>query len=142
MCYAVYLSTDLDLKTSAWDKDNRDVYVEEVGAGPDADVKKHFTGKNAYYVGSSLGCGCGFKAPEPPFFTVDEAREYEESRENVRKFCALLDDVLSRSPKCEVFLCWDGDHGLPLERREEVPAVFFREGGWVEDRPVLYVVKR
>lgn len=143
MCYSVFLGTDLELTTSEWNKDHRDVYVEKITLDcRESGVTRQFTRKNAYYIGSSLGCGCGFTSKEPPFYSVDETREFQESQADVRKFCALLDDILGRSPECEVFLCWDGDHEQPLQSKEDVTPEYFKYGGWVKDQPTLYVVKK
>ncbi len=60
MCLAVYIGTDEELPLSAWVEDQTLVCFSALNE-KDFPVRKHFSSKNVYYVGSDEGCGCGFR---------------------------------------------------------------------------------
>lgn len=142
MCYVVYLGTDIKLETSAFDEKNPAFYVAELQDSGETAVKQHFTQPNIYYIGSDEGCGCGFSIYEDPDLVndVEEIELMKVRRTNVKKFCDLVDYILTKSNQCEVFLCWDGDQAVNPDTTQTVTPDVFRNGDWVEDEPTMYKV--
>jgi hypothetical protein len=59
MCFTLYAGTTNLLPLRAWDKDARGLSVNAVGER-DANIVKHFNGREVQYIGSTSGCGCDF----------------------------------------------------------------------------------
>lgn len=144
MCYVVYLGTDQSLKTFKWEKEKPAFYVEEVVEKDRVLIKQYFSKSNIYYIGSHEGCGCGFAYDDEDLDVndADDLADNESRKESVRRFNSLLEMILQKSNQIEIFLCWDGDQGLELEKTDVVKKEHFNNGDWVKDQPTFYKVYR
>jgi len=61
MCWALYLASEKPLPQIPWDKDARAFNTQEL-SDSDLGVRKQFSLPYVMYMGSHLGCGCGFMA--------------------------------------------------------------------------------
>lgn len=138
MCYAVYMGVDIELTASKFDEKSPGFYIEFIeGKNKENDVRKQFTKRFIYYLGSHEGCGCGFSYDEDS----DEKERIEASKKDVLQFNKLLQDVLQKSAECEIFLCWEGNQGKAPIKSEVVGVEIFSKGDWVQEEPTFYKLR-
>jgi hypothetical protein len=113
MCLMVYIGSNQPLDLVPWDASAPGFHVRELGE-QDGEVRSQFHFPNVCYVGSHEGCGCGFQLGEYPEFKDDGA---PAKRDTLRRFASYLTSQIKRGRKLEIFACWDGDQGVPPERR-------------------------
>lgn len=111
MCLSVHIASDRALPLSTWNPDARAFYLETVPV--DAPMRDRFSLPNVYFVGSHLGCGCGFTRYE-------NDDECDKTQANYSALAGVIRDVLSQTSSVEVFTCWEGDHGREPEFLESV----------------------
>lgn len=150
MCFVLYLAVDCRPASSRWDAQDRRVYVDDLTPGTET-VKSHFTLPGVVYVGSSLGCGCGFRSVsfqngEWPEEFLTEAGDLEPPDDHVsnhRELFDLVTSLLDRGSRfVELYGCWSGDEQERTERREEIPASSLQDDKfWFRER-VLYRIER
>ncbi len=113
MCLAVYMASPLPLPLIAWD-DHPAFYVEEV---PHDDlVRAHFSHPNVYYLGAHEGCGCGFAHGLLPLKTEDDRKNDDAGRASVAALKSYVGAAASSAP-AELYACWEGEQGLPVQAR-------------------------
>ncbi len=139
MCYAVYLGTEIELKTSKWDENKPAFYIEEINTQEDSSVLQHFSKPKVYYLGSHEGCGCGFAYDEQ---NDDKDDDLALRILSVKHFINLLEYILNQSDKVEIFLCWEGEQGTMPRKSLPKNIEYFKNGNWVEDKPTFYNVIR
>jgi hypothetical protein len=111
MCLSVHIASNAPLPVSTWDRDARAFYLEAVPV--DAPVRDRFSLPNVYFVGSHLGCGCGFTRYEN-----DDERD--KTQANYAALAGVIRDVLSSTSSIEIFTSWEGDHANEPELLESV----------------------
>ncbi len=119
MCWALYLASDLKMPRIPWDERARRLALLPLDASDDV-VSGKFSLPNIAYVCSHDGCGCGF---------MDES---ESSGEGLRlrlsalsELHELLVSMLSSGAIIEMFLCWEGDQGSPIDAEIKLTAGSF-----------------
>lgn len=108
MCIISYLAADRPLPTIPWNPGAPEFHVispKEVVTIPNAPFAKRFR----YWVGSHLGCACGFEFGEKILRDPEAARERERRIESVRR---LHEYIVRALDACEVQL-WLLDAGVP-----------------------------
>ena len=126
MCFTLYAGTTNLLPLRAWDKDARGLSVNAVGER-DANIVKHFNGREVQYIGSTSGCGCDF-----PHVTltrgewvgyldvvVDDPEWEASERVNREALVALWRE--SGEKTVDLYGIWDGEFEKPVNVREEIP---------------------
>lgn len=118
-----YLGTDSPAPlVPAWDEKAPAFHVVALDSDrtPEqvAAVRQKLARRHVVYIGSSQGCGCGFRQfDEVQFEVLTEEKQVAE-----RDHRALFDylDALppSESP-LQIFGCWSGDEVQPVEYRRE-----------------------
>jgi len=121
MCIVVYLSTDHKLIES----DEMIIKVERVAPDHDDLSTPPFRFDHVYYVGSHLGCGCGFLSFDASFEELSstpelieialeslEPDERKQSQQSNRELFKLIDDCLSKSDEGELWVTWSGGGSL------------------------------
>lgn len=137
MCMVVYVASDRLLPIIPWDDEAPAFHVVEL-TGRDEPVRRQFTKRRVYYVGSHTMCGCEFRYGRPPL--LDEAEE-KAGRESVRRLGVYLARAVRVGP-IELFSCWEGDQGAePVGRRLVTPAHFGGKGFEFVERELLVVEK-
>ncbi len=138
MCMVVYIAADKPLPTIAWDPDNRQLNVMQLKGEREENVRSHFSKPHVYYVGSHLGCGCGFSYGQHPDFEKEE--EAGEARTCVADLSAYLKSAIAAAGPVELYACWSGDEGDSVQaRREATYADIGGEAFWLEERVMLVV---
>lgn len=111
MCLAVYVAGSEVLPLVAWDRHAPAFYVEEVRAR-DRVVCRQFTLPHVYYVGSHMGCACGF------FRGGEVGEELDQAQEDYRRLAEYLREAQKQGADLELFTCWEGDQGRSPGYRE------------------------
>ncbi len=144
MCYAVYIGTDTPQPTSEWEKDNRNIYIKDL-IERDFPVRTNFSKPFIYYVGSNLGCGCGF-FPNGPLYPDDgeDMQRFEKAKRSLKALVAFIEENLATAETVEVFVTWEGRQSEPPTRRRTLspnelcanPEPFGEEGQLMVNVPI------
>jgi hypothetical protein len=115
MCWAMYLFTDNHIEEKEWNNGNRQMFIKNFKLkkemGKDSGVLKWGDhNMNIYYIGSSQGCGCGWKLPYNYSIGIndeDEKDEIEETAKDRNDLYKLLksDNYINSY----IIICWEGD---------------------------------
>jgi len=132
MCLMIYLASDKELPVISWDKNNSGFNIRK--ADETNVVKKYFSKKNLYHVGSYLGCGCGFIYGE----NLDDEDEEVLRRKSFEDFITYLKENID-DDGFEIYTSWAGDEWKEKEFEREIkleeyviPKSFsFREGEFI-----------
>jgi hypothetical protein len=111
MCLSVHVATAAPLPVGVWNPNVRAFYLEV--APENAAVRDRFSLPFVYFVGTHLGCGCGFSRYEN-----DDERE--KTQANYTALAGVIRDALSSTSSVEVFTSWEGDDVIEPEFLESV----------------------
>lgn len=146
MCFVLYLGAECRPPLSHWEAQDRRVYVEVLTPETET-VNSRFTQPEVVYVGSSLGCGCGFRSVSfqdgewPEQFLVDsgDREPPDDHPSNHRELFDLVMGLLDRGVRIvELYGCWSGDEQEQTEQLEEIPpSKLLDDKFWFRER-VLY----
>ncbi len=146
MCFELYLGAECRPPLSQWKTQDRRVYVESLTPETET-VKSHFTQPEVVYVGSSLGCGCGFRSvsfqdgewPEQFLFDSGDREPPDDHTSNHRELFELVTQLLDHETKVvELYGCWSDDVQEQTEQLEEIPpSKLLEDKFWFRER-VLY----
>jgi hypothetical protein len=147
MCFMLHIATHCELSRRAWNKDDRHVWLGDIGEHADA-VRAHFFLPNIAYVGSDLNCGCGFRSlsfqngewPEE-YLVAEGKKDTEGTEKNHRELHGILTDVLRHSAMVELYGCWAGDYREKTERELEIGVDDILSDRFFFKERVLYRVK-
>lgn len=101
---------------TAFDDSNSRVPVTEVTDAESA-IRQHFDRAAVQCIGSSLGCGCGFRnvcAPGDRHFADEDNDNEHEHEQNHRQLVNVLSTVLGDRDAVELLGCWGGDESNPI----------------------------
>ena len=117
MCLAMYLFTNQVIPGSTWDQEKPDMYIQKAVGESDSGVLTWQSGeKNVYYIGSSTGCGCGWK---PIYEEYDEPEEKAQKIADRKVLYQLLKSMDLKNSWLVV--CWEGDQGANMLDSEHLP---------------------
>lgn len=146
MCFVLYLGAECRPPLSQWETQDRRAYVESLTPETET-VKSHFTKPEVVYVGSSLGCGCGFRSvslqngewPEEFLFESGDGIPPDDHVKNHRELFDLVMGLFDRGVRIvELYGCWSADEQEQTEHRAEIPATrLLDDKFWFRER-VLY----
>lgn len=115
MCLAMYLFTDKNLKQIEWIKTNPAFFIKEFS---EAKEPKTFKWNrdcfNVYYLGSTNGCGCGWK---PINFYEEEIERLQKINDRKNLVSELQKINLNNS---WLVVCWEGDQGCELLSEQRI----------------------
>jgi hypothetical protein len=149
MCFILHLASRRRVPRVAWDEKDRRLNIGEIHGDPEA-VRAHFTLPEVAYVGSSLGCGCGFRSvsfqggdwPEEGLIALGEAEPPEDHLRDHQELHDLVVSLLDEGGRVELYGCWDGDEREAAAHAVEIPATRLLEGDfWFRER-ALYGIRR
>jgi hypothetical protein len=112
MCWAVYLASDKQLPQIPWNKSARAFNTQELSE-TDLPVKEKFSYPFVIYIGSHLGCGCGFMAADE-----DDPVEQTNHKQTVEALSKYLEDMLKGEANLEIYLCWEDEQAQPAIARK------------------------
>jgi len=108
MCLAVYIASDVELRSAPWSEASPSFYLEPV---PETDaVRKRFALGNVYYAGSHEGCGCGFFKRDH-----EQDEDFNLRLENYARLGRCVREALAEGARCQIFACWEGEQSLAQE---------------------------
>jgi hypothetical protein len=114
MCYAFYLAASVPLPERPATIPVSPLTVLALEADDDA-VRRQFSKAHIYKLGAHTGCSCGFAFTAE--FDLDSAAA---PRESIRDLRSYLASALTTAGTLELFVCWEGDQGGPIEEREDL----------------------
>jgi hypothetical protein len=124
MCWAMYLFTDDEVQEIERDNNNQKLYIknikkEKMNGGEANLLKWDENNKNIYYIGSSQGCGCGWKGIQEYHLNN---MGYEEQTEICNKIKDRI-DLYNLLKLCDlnnsyIIICWEGDQGEEVEEEK------------------------
>jgi hypothetical protein len=109
MCLFVYLVTDSALPEIPWDKRRPAFNVQRLKRKEK--FLRNLSGANAYVLGSSEGCGCGFMSSE--LDDPEERAPAAASRQALREY---VEGIPQSEGHVVLLAAWDGDEGNPAVR--------------------------
>lgn len=134
MCFVLYLGSNRERPVSAWVETARRFYVK--AGDEDAErARGHLEKQRVYYLGSSSGCGCGFRREPDWVFAEEDPTQREEVERDQRDLVGYLRACLEDEEELELLGCWSGDEEAPPKKQraltlEELasPEFYFEEG--------------
>jgi hypothetical protein len=148
LCFVLHISTDVPLTRTAFDENDRHVWVGDVDEYSEP-VRAHFSLKEVAYVGSDVYCGCGFRSISPGEGERLENRlveagqvDVEGTGRNHRELHALLKSLLRDSDRVELYGCWDGEYNEQTEQEQELEIDAILSERFFFHERVLYRIKR
>ena len=115
MCMALYLFTNNAVSEIEYDQACPGMHIQPaVREWESAVWEWGFPQKNIYYIGSYMGCGCGWGLPPLGENGVEESdiEAVRRDRESLVRLLCGGDFAGSR-----LVLCWEGDQGTVLGRQ-------------------------
>ncbi len=142
MCFLLYMSTDADIPTIAWDEHKRKLNTAEL-TEYEKGITRHFTKTNIKYIGSDQGCGCGFRYVRLegagggwPSECMIGSKYYTGQPEQPmhQQLHDFLKKYLDAGYDVELYGCWDGEFSEASEGHKNIciadildKRFFFRE---------------
>lgn len=135
MCLLVYLVTDSDLPEIPWDKRRPAFNVHRLKRKEK--FLRNLPGTNAYMLGSSEGCGCGFISSE-----LDHPEEHAPVQASNQALCEYVEGLIGTEGQLVLFAAWDGDQDKPAVH-DSVTSLDLLEYPWdqIFDGPRLLEVR-
>ena len=142
MCFVLYLGSPVPLPLIPWSEAARGLNTNAI-SDYEHGVEQHFTAPHICYVGSDLGCGCGFRnaSYQNGRWPNEEWRDDDDTGHLTTQpnHEALVKFILGHLPTkavVELYGAWDGDfetallsdEGIGIERLLD-PDFYFRERG-------------
>ena len=135
MCIMVYIAADRDLPIIGWDEDRPRFHVVPLPASLEA-VRRQFSQKHVYFVGTHEGCGCAFGYGDGPMWASDEATQHD-LLDRLRTYL----EYVTTEGEVVLYTCWSGDEAEPARHLSRVgPHYFGGEGFALNERELLIVM--
>jgi hypothetical protein len=110
-----YLGTDSEAPLfPVWDKAAPAFYVASVGDNELERVRNKLPHRNLRYLGSHNGCGCGFRSYRDGILISEKADATDTNGDHFA-LTQYLRELPSSSRQSQIFGCWSGDEGEPVE---------------------------
>lgn len=114
---AYYLGTDGEAPHAPWSESRPAFYVSDVDEDVIVRVRQKLPHMNLVYLGSHQGCGCGFRRANN--YKEDETDD-SPTGEDHRALAAYLAALQPSAQAPQIFGCWSGDEGEPVDHRREI----------------------
>lgn len=121
MCLGVYLASDSELATIPFREWKPAFNVAELEAHAEA-VRGVFRRRFVYSLGAHTSCGCGFQPDDE-----SAPEDFEASRLALTEYLA---HARAKGP-VDVYVCWNGDAGVPSQLLELTPRQMQDEHHWL-----------
>lgn len=137
MCVMVYIAAPAPLRAVPFLEEHPGFHLTEVPPGHEA-IRARFTYPNVGFAGAHEGCGCGFQLGKYPDY--ESAEDLAEKRTALHAFADYLDEQLPSVGSIEVFTCWDGEQGEPIESRRKVEPEVLRDNEFFFEEKELLIL--
>jgi len=148
MCIILHIASTHKIARVPWDEKDRHLCVEDLH-GSIEHLRSHFTLPNIAYVGSSLGCGCGFRYVTlqnggwPEEWMIENG-EYEPPEFHIRDHQELHDLIVSlpgEGRTVELYCCWDGEESETTAHDENIlPSRLLDGSFWFRERALYRII--
>lgn len=115
MCYAVYIGTNKLLKLGQFVPEQTDIYFEDPTVEELIELRKKFTKRNIYYVGSDTNCSCGLNFVSEFY----NRPEWANNKKSPLKFIDFLREA-TLDEDIEYYCCYIGDCASKIEYNQEI----------------------
>lgn len=133
MCFLLYLASSKVRPAIAWDE-KQPGFLVKIDDPEVEKVRSHFSRPHIHYLGSSDGCGCAFRRDPDWVFAGEEEARKQLIQESQLRLYRYLSECLQDEEAVELYGCWAGDEGLPIENDRVIgveelidPGFYFRE---------------
>lgn len=149
MCFILHIASSARVARRDWDENNRHLCVKDVH-GVEADIRAHFSLPEIAYIGSSLGCGCGFRSvsfqggdwPEEWMIEQGECDPPDDHIQDHDELYDLVSSLLSEGHSVELYGCWDGDERCETSHQQTIPAHrLLDEKFWFRERGLYRIIQ-
>ncbi len=119
MCMMYHLGTEQHVPLIPWDETEPKFCSEPIAEDSSA-VLQQFSLPNVIYIGSSEGCGCGFRYTSWEgngwIDVIDDENDSQTDHEALVQFI----QENNAGSFVELYACWDGDYNNKAESVEEI----------------------
>jgi hypothetical protein len=149
MCFILHMASTARVPRRAWDGNDRRLCVEEIH-GVEEDVRAHFSLPEIASIGSSLGCGCGFRSvsfhqgdwPEEWMIQQGECEPPDDHLRDHKELHDLVSSLLSEGHPVELYGCWDGEERDPTMHTETLGSDHLLDiGFWFRHRGLYRITE-
>jgi hypothetical protein len=147
MCFVLYIGANVILPEVPVNENNLGIHTECLNEN-DAAVASHFSTRNVIYLGSTQGCGCGFRHAllesngnewMPVVYEKDE--DMADDQINMLGLHNYLRHFIDNGEKVELYGIWDGDYNeKPLSKQELLLADLLKTTFYLKERG-FYIIK-
>lgn len=124
MCMAVYIGSEVPLRTWQRDLVNPGFHVTEVSSNDEA-VKRHFSKPHVYYAGAFEGCGCGFQERPEEEINRDRLAAADACRADIERY---VREALTLQRSVEIYACSSGNEAAPPATTRAIDTPSFPDG--------------
>ncbi len=141
MCMIYFVGTDKDIPLIEFDLANPAFNVAELSEKQQI-IREQFSKPYVHYVGSSHGCGCGFRA-QPSCWFDSNSEDFIASVEDHNALADYLEQLVeSDEEEIELYGCWSGDEGETIESREKCAIADIRRDDFeFQEREFLIITR-
>jgi hypothetical protein len=122
MCLALYLSCNYPIPHILYDDKNPSLHTQDI-TDEENRLKDLLSFPNIKYIGSDLGCSCGFRHAllnGDEWLDAVEEGAIQIDNTNHDQLVELIMKTSKPGTIIELLACWEGDHGLPILYRDKI----------------------
>jgi hypothetical protein len=147
MCFILHIASTAKVPRKAWDENNRHLCIEDLH-GVEENLRAHFSQPEIAYVGSSLGCGCGYRSvsfqngdwPEEWMIEQGECEPPDDHIQDHEELHDLISSLIFRGHPVEIYGCWDGDESYQTAHKESISLDRLKDTSfWFRDRSLYQI---
>lgn len=141
MCMVYFIGTDKDIPLIEFNSTEPAFHVIELSEQEQI-VQEHFSKLRVHYIGSSQGCGCGFRA-QPSCVYDPDSEEFSTTIKDHNALADYLDQLMVLGEKeIELYGCWSGDEKEKSESRRECSTSDIRQNAFQFNEREFLVIKK
>ena len=126
MCFVLYMAADAEIPDIPFDADAPALNTQSL-SNSELPLRDVFHKRHMKFLGSSNGCGCGYRYlsyqdgqwPEEYLIGTDPESDADAQPEHESLHRFILDQ-LQHNDKIELYGCWDGDFRHPPARHDVI----------------------
>ena len=150
MCFILHIATKRRLARIPWNQNNKHLCIEDIHGNPEQ-IQSHFSLPEIAYVGSSLGCGCGFRSvffqnggwPVELMIAEGDLEPPENHIQDHQELYDLVTSQIDDEGGVELYGCWNGDEKETAEQEENIPASLLHDHSfWFRERGIYRISTR
>ena len=107
-----------------------------------SEFKQRFSLPIVTYVGSDLGCSCGFRhisSEDGEWVYSDD--EDGDNKQNHQELFNFIKEYLNDHSKIEIYTCWEGNDDKTFKFKEEIDLTEIINKSFRFKTPAFYIVK-